>query len=58
MKHLKELIVKEKAEMEEAMDKVYQKSGVRFEGTGEETLNALNVNAMTEEEHPDYDPYG
>ena len=40
------------------MDKVYQKSGVRFEGTGEETLNALNVNAMTEEEHPDYDPYG
>jgi hypothetical protein len=44
--------------MEEAMDKVYQKSGVRFEGTGEETLNALNANAMREEEHPDYDPYG
>lgn len=58
MKKFKELIVKEKAEMEEAMEKVYEKSGVRWEGTGEENLNMLNANAMREEDHPDYDPYG
>jgi hypothetical protein len=58
MSHLRNLIVKEKAEMEEAMDKVYEKSGVKFEGTGEESLSQLNANAMHEEDHPDYDPYG
>lgn len=58
MTNLRELIVKEKAEMEEAMDKVYERNGVKFEGTGEESLSKLNENAMRDEDHPDYDPYG
>lgn len=40
------------------MNKVYEKSGVQFEGTGEETLNRMNANAMKDEDHPEYDPYG
>jgi hypothetical protein len=52
-------MVEERAEMEDNMQRMMAKTGAVFEGTGEETASSVqNSNAMLEEDHPVYDPYG
>ena len=53
------LMIEERAEMEDNMQRMMQKTGAVFEGTGEETSSSVrNENAIKEEDHPAYDPYG